>query len=86
MTRTAKIRLANALHWVQLFVFAAIAAINGWQLAAYGVNVISTILLIFGIFGVAAVIASRFVSGGTWNARDLEQRLGQPERSDVDDT
>jgi hypothetical protein len=56
------------------------------KIATDGVNVVSTILLVCGIFGVAAVIASRFVSGGTWNARYLEQKFGKPERGEMDDS
>ena len=86
MTPKAKMAMVSTLHWVQLLAFAAMATIMALKIATDGADVVSTGVLICGILGGAATIASRFVSGGTWNPRHLERRLGERDRSYRDDT
>ena len=86
MTPKAKIAMVSTLHWVQLLAFAAMATVTGLKIATDGADVGLTSVLICGILGGAATIASRFVSGGTWNPRYLERRFAESERSNRDGT
>ena len=65
MTPRAKIGISRALGWLQVLIFAAIAAGYGRKIAVHGHDPVSWIMFICGVLGMFAALASRFVPGGT---------------------